>query len=219
MLKYMAARLGFCNDDALRAARSDVLKAIWSSGLLDYQAAWTVFHRLADTQIDALPDVGDTRARALIGINLVKADIWREASDRVRYFHELGLVEDAANELAEEGEDAELDEVRKITGTALGRAAKSHSFIAEFMQATGRFEYAINAYVEREQDECLTLREHGMVNLRLAECYRGLLHTGTDDFDFVQDTLETSIESALEYLKAEPEHFWALRMRDELEQP
>jgi len=109
-------------------------------------------------------------------------------------------------------------EISELPSVALHRAATSHSFLAEFLQATRRYDDAIDEYMEREQDECLTDRERGLVNLRLAECYQELLdQADSDDAVNLKDLLGASIESALEYLKHEPEQVQALRLQEEFE--
>ena len=59
-------------------------------------------------------------------------------------------------------------EVTELTDTALSRAVASRSFFAEHLQAIRRYDDAIAEYIDREQDECLTDRERGLV-LRCSE--------------------------------------------------
>jgi hypothetical protein len=163
-----------------------------------------------DFRIDAsrLPK-DNPHAKAQIGLIFAKADIWRECRDRARYWRELVDATDY-------GDGMDYDQARLATTPALRRAEASRSFYAEYLQARRRFEEAIEAYIDREQDECLTDRERGLVNLRLAECYDELLDEATG-VDYIELRLlqNATLESAMQYLQGEPEFAQTERMLDD----
>jgi hypothetical protein len=151
-------------------------------------------------------------AKAQIGLILDKAGIWRGVQDRVGYWRELLHAARFADNMG-------YDEIWEDVREALARAAISRSFYAEFLQAHGRYDAAMLHYIDREQDECLTDRERGLVNLRLAQCYDAL----QDDMDedgqaSMQGLIEATIASAIEYLKGEPEQLQALRFLEAFEE-
>ena len=148
-------------------------------------------------------------AKGQIGLIMAKAAIWRESRDRARYWRQLVDATAYADNMG-------YDEIHDQTAHALLRAAGSRSFYAEYLQAIRDFERAIEAYIEREQDECLTDRERGLVNLRLAECYDELLEEATGlDWIELRVTQFATLESALQYLQGEPEYAQAERMLDD----
>ncbi|HSX02139.1 MAG TPA: hypothetical protein VLI05_02370 [Candidatus Saccharimonadia bacterium] len=197
------AAFDFGENDLLAAQRIVVVAAIRSGSLAEVRAAWRAYQVLAEASIEALTDEGGAHAHARIGLILAKAAIWQEAGDQVRYWEELMSAQDYAEGMAFDTPGA---------CSVLDQASAMNS--AEYLQAAGRYEAAIEAYIGREQLP-LTDHDRGLLNYRVAECYQALLPLKPNQPE-VADLLNASIQSALLYLEERPEQGWALRLLDEV---
>lgn len=197
------------DEGPLADARLAVIKAIQTAGLAEYRAAWRHYQRLAEAQIEGLSN--DLYAKAQIGLIFAKAAIWLECHDRVRYWGELADAAEYAGNMGYEG-------ILVLTDPALKRAATSRSFFAEYLQAIRQYDDAVRAYIEREQDECLTALERGLVNVRLTECYQSLLEESPPGGRAeLLRLFEAAVQRALGCLSDLPEKVHALRLLEELE--
>jgi hypothetical protein len=117
--------------------------AIRWAGFTHLRSAWRCYSEARR----ALPQ-DNPYAKAQIGSRFSKAAIWRAAHDRVRYWRELHEAATYAHYMG-------YGDIAVLANHALDRAARSRSFFAEYCQAIGRYDDAIEEYIEREQDECL----------------------------------------------------------------
>jgi hypothetical protein len=57
-------------------------------------------------------------------------------------------------------------------------------------------EAALDHYVEARRNDGLTDTERGVLDLRIAECYLGLLRLGSEEAGWLQEQIVGSLESA-----------------------
>ncbi len=206
MLETLAAELGFVETEALRTTRTRLVAAILSGDSAEGPRLWSQFEELAEFRLSRLPDAdtSDDRARARIGIKLIRAHIWQSAEELVCYLRELFEAHKQAEHLV----------LINVAATLTGLLRRYVSY-GEYFQAQGLDEAAIEYYLHDEDDTGLTDKQRGILNLRLTECYRSLLTTHPGDTD-LKDLMDDSLQSALVYLDGEVEQGKAQRLLDEV---
>jgi hypothetical protein len=202
-LPELPARLGFDESaPGLAQARDKVIQAIRFGGDRARGEALGRYLDLGELQTVAYEPLEAGRAR--IGLGLAEAQIWREAGDLVGWLSNLEAAYDYAD-------NQRLLGYVVIIGTIINHYLGS----GELLQARGRTEEAIEAYLKREP-LIQSSRERGLLNFRLAECYWALLR-GDKSVELV-GLLGASLASAMHYLEAEPEQTMVLGLLEEVEQ-
>lgn len=193
-------RLGFEETEPMQEAKAAVLEAMAAGTSEELQDAWVRWSELAEAQADA----HDRDGRARAGLLVVKAAILKEAGEIVSYLVDLN---DAYTYLFGMG----LVDI----ATAVGNEFKPYRQSGELLESQRFFDAALDIYIEHEQED-LTDKERGLLNLRMAECYIGL-RDSPDPYqeDPDPELLEGSVATAMECLTGEPEQMRVIRFMDE----
>ncbi len=204
LLETLPERLGFAEAAwGLAPARQALVGAIWQGQTGPRRAALNRYLDLAQALADA-PAEREVQERRRIGLMLAEARIWREAGEPAPWLRNLDFAYTNANNL-------------RLVGyvVVIGTVLNAYWGTGELLQAEERYDEAVSAYIDRESVRGLSDRDRGLLNLRLAECYRELLEADPADLQ-LRDLLGGSIQSALAYLEGELEELKALGLLGEI---
>jgi hypothetical protein len=213
-------RLGLEETEALRTVRTEVLNAISQGHTKPIQAAWLKYVLAADPQVETSDPHPTNKART--GLTIAQALVYLEAGDTVRYLYQLMIADETAR-------NSGWTDIERITDAEL----RNRGTLAEYRQAQGfykesigetdearlKFEEATDIYVEAERvSDPEDHHVRGLLNLRLAECYGGLIGLRPDEsaLEVLRRFLFDSLQSAALYLQGQPEQTRATGMMDDL---
>jgi hypothetical protein len=194
-------RLGFTETSELMDIHREIVSAVVCG---DSAARMVSLNRYLD--IGEAMAGSSSEASPQIGLIIAQALIWQEANEPVRAIRSLLQAKEYANNLT-------LVDITDIIDAELD----VHQGTGEELQGLYEFESAIDRYIEFEHVN-LTDRDRGLLNLRLAECYQGLLEQDSEKEEtiWLEELRDASLDSAIVYLEGQPDLAKVVAFRDEL---
>jgi hypothetical protein len=213
----LAARWGFTEaDQRLVELHEQVVSALIAG--VPTQPLWQRYREISDLVIEQLPD-GPERIKARAAREIVQGLIWIKGGAVPQGMSHLLLAEATARNSAWLADEKILSDEIATFGT------EAEYFLAEgyFFEAAGdteaagdRFEAALAIYYEAEDDDTITVAHRGLVNLRTAEGYLGLIRVGKGNRGSLEEQIVAHLESAADYLRGTPAFAHAQSLLNEL---
>jgi hypothetical protein len=211
----LAVEFGYQENPDLRRFHQLLVEAV--STATPTRVLWREYLDRGDQLVDFPNDARRAR-KARIGQQIVQASIFEAAGESVKCLFWLKLAAQSANAFEiPAATRVIMDAIETIGSEAEQLMAEAEIYIDmdNRRAARRRFHQAISCYLEGEADQSITRLHLGHIELRLAQCYIGLLMLNSKDKDRLKGLVASSLVAARRLLEGSHEQVWAQATLDD----